>query len=350
MCIRDRSTGESLQNMKAALLALRCCVPAGATLTASFVHAEAPRPNASISACVHDGSSRPKGSPISAEQIAEFHRIKAMLKGCTSFYEAMAADGVQWDFQNNQALPGRIWEEATPPELRPLVSRDLTPKELRAARKACNVNAPRDLERPRVLIVLGVAAAGKSTIVPQVEKLLDIKLEDYVAVEGDALREAHCGWQEAISEDSSRGYKDMFDKYLKKHTKNLKNDLLREALNNRQNVLWPMVGKDTTATMVLVKTMKEHGFAVDLVGLVVGHKEACARSVNRAHQIGRWNWSGLDAWDDTYKTLTTLSDPATGVDRVLVFDNHNFGQIKLLYARTSTIASLQEAIAARRPM
>ena len=46
--------------------------------------------------------------------------------------------------------------------------------------------------------------------------MFDISLKDYVAIEGDALREYHQGWQTAVASDPSRGYRDMFDKDLKK--------------------------------------------------------------------------------------------------------------------------------------
>eukprot|EP00658_Telonema_sp_P-2_P006555 TRINITY_DN12482_c0_g1_i14.p1 TRINITY_DN12482_c0_g1~~TRINITY_DN12482_c0_g1_i14.p1 ORF type:complete len:143 (+),score=32.83 TRINITY_DN12482_c0_g1_i14:205-633(+) len=140
----------------------------------------------------------------------------------------------------------------------------------------------------------------------------------------------------------------MFDKHLKVHTKKLKNDILEEALLNHQNVLWPVVAKDTESMMALVNKFKAHGYGIDLVGLVVGPTEAAARSMNRAHQIGRWNRASEQGWENTYSTLVELCRQEFGIDRVVVYDNQDFGNVKLLYARTNTIQDLQQSVARRR--
>lgn len=284
---------------------------------------------------------------ITDEQVEQFHRIKLQLKDIKGLHEAMGVAGVQWDFKENRAVPGRVWFDKTPAELVPQVSRAFTPEEIQIARASCNMAAPRNQEVPRVLIVLGVPAAGKSTIQPQVERLFGIKLSDYVQVEGDLIREAHKGWNDAIGEDPSKGYKNMFDDYLKPITKPSKSALLQEALNNRQHLIWPVVAKDTVSMVKFVQKCQHYGYMVDLVGLVVGHNESVARAKNRAHQIGRWNKSTLEAWENTYESLASLCEPDIGIDRVLVFDNHDFGDTKLLYARTHTIPKLREAIRKR---
>jgi len=284
---------------------------------------------------------------ITDEQVEQFHRIKLQLKDIKGLHEAMDVAGVQWDFKEGRALPGRVWDDTTPPELIPQVSRAFSPDEIQVARHSCNMGAPRNQDVPRVLIVLGVPAAGKSTIQPQVETLFGIKLADYVTVEGDLIRDAHTGWNDAISNDPSKGYRDMFDKYLKPITKPSKEALLQEALNNRQHIIWPVVAKDTASMVKFVQKCQTYGYTVDLVGLVVGHKESTARAKNRAHQIGRWNKSTLSAWENTYESLASLCEPDIGVDRVLVFDNHDFGNTKLLYARTHTIPQLRDAIKKR---
>eukprot|EP00658_Telonema_sp_P-2_P006557 TRINITY_DN12482_c0_g1_i22.p1 TRINITY_DN12482_c0_g1~~TRINITY_DN12482_c0_g1_i22.p1 ORF type:complete len:354 (-),score=94.42 TRINITY_DN12482_c0_g1_i22:422-1483(-) len=326
MCIRDRYGMTRFVTMRKALLRLG---PAAAAISLSRA------------ACEDKPS-------ITADNIREFHRIKMMLRGCTSMEDAIRLEGVQWDFKNKCAIPGRIWVSNTPEDLKEQVSRPLNAEELRLARRMCNVTAPREVPNPRVLIVLGVAAAGKSTITAKIETLFDIKLKDYVAVEGDALREAHKGWTDAISRDTSLGYIDMFDKHLKVHTKKLKNDILEEALLNHQNVLWPVVAKDTESMMALVNKFKAHGYGIDLVGLVVGPTEAAARSMNRAHQIGRWNRASEQGWENTYSTLVELCRQEFGIDRVVVYDNQDFGNVKLLYARTNTIQDLQQSVARRR--
>ena len=64
---------------------------------------------------------------ITRDQIELFHRIKSQLRDIKSLHHAMAVSGVQWNFRESKAQPGRIWTDETPPELQELVDRELEP-------------------------------------------------------------------------------------------------------------------------------------------------------------------------------------------------------------------------------
>jgi len=285
----------------------------------------------------------PTEETLSQDHIREFHRIRDKCAKISSKDEAVA-NGMSWDFKHWTAVPGRVWHNETPPDVAQHVSRPFSEAECLDARKRFNMDAPKFVEAPRALIVAGVAAAGKSSIVPMVEAMFNINLNDYVQIEGDALREAHAGWDWAITRDKSVGYKDMFDKHFKQISKAKKTELMEEALAKRQNVLWPSVARDKAALLELVQRFTDMGYKVDLVGLVVGLHESETRSAVRGHDIGRWHTSDQASWDATYETIMTLCVPQNGVDRAVVYDNQDFGKPKILYARSYTLTDLGASI------
>lgn len=280
---------------------------------------------------------------LSEDHIRDFHRIRDKCSKISSKDEA-AANGMSWDFKNWTAIPGRVWHDETPADVATLVARPFSPAEVLDCRKRFNMDAPKHVAGPRALIVAGVAAAGKSSIVPKVEAMFNIDLNNYVQIEGDALREAHGGWDLAISQDKSVGYKDMFNKHFKKISKEKKTELMEEAFVNRQNVLWPSVARDKAALLKLIERFTEMGYKVDLVGLVVGLHESEVRSACRGHDIGRWHTSNQASWDQTYETIIALCDPQAGVDRAVIYNNQNFGNPKILYARSYTLTDLKASI------
>ena len=170
---------------------------------------------------------------LSEDHIRDFHRIRDKCSKISSKDEA-AANGMSWDFKNWTAIPGRVWHDETPADVATLVARPFSPvhhtepaialtlectqsqvsstlarrllsrtsptldrlhsqctidsiallsttsappthywptqAEVLDCRKRFNMDAPKHVAAPRALIVAGVAAAGKSSIVPKVSR------------------------------------------------------------------------------------------------------------------------------------------------------------------------------------
>eukprot|EP00756_Hemistasia_phaeocysticola_P004243 Hpha_TRINITY_DN12710_c0_g1::TRINITY_DN12710_c0_g1_i1::g.114115::m.114115 len=242
------------------------------------------------------------------------------------------AGNLWWD--GKRACPGRMWLDHMPEHLKALVGRPFTPEEIALVEADCRLHTAPSIKhvKPKVLYIVGPAGAGKSSIRPACEKLLDISLDDYVEIDGDDIRNRHMGWQQVLA-DMHVGYRDSMS-VLSKPVEALKKNIVNEAIRLRKNLVISQTGQNTEKFAKEAQKMHmAHDYIIDMVGLVVSMHEAGCRAINRSHENGRWHEPSWSKWNQIMKSIQYLMSERR-CDNCIIFDNENFEDPRLIYTRT----------------
>eukprot|EP01062_Namystynia_karyoxenos_P013891 TRINITY_DN14994_c0_g1_i1.p1 TRINITY_DN14994_c0_g1~~TRINITY_DN14994_c0_g1_i1.p1 ORF type:complete len:440 (+),score=110.02 TRINITY_DN14994_c0_g1_i1:76-1395(+) len=298
---------------------------------------------------------RPKTSKgdelLTAEQVKTYHQLLEGLSSITGLYDCVdhPCGNIYWDFKTRRCLPGRVWQDTMPQGVRAKVDRDFTQKEVEEIEHAINLHSAPSNDpgvEPRALFVVGPAAAGKSAVREKTEDMLQISLSDYVEIDGDEFREKHAGWMEVLKGDRTTGYKDALNVLLK-YTRALKKRVLSQAIAARKNILLPSTASNFEKLQAEVQSVREKGYRVDAIGLVVSYREARARGLNRAHENGRWNDTTTAKWDAAMRGILWIMEPENS-DWCIVFDNQDFCNPTTIFSRTHSLTFVQSVIASYR--
>eukprot|EP01065_Artemidia_motanka_P035724 TRINITY_DN4361_c0_g1_i1.p1 TRINITY_DN4361_c0_g1~~TRINITY_DN4361_c0_g1_i1.p1 ORF type:complete len:518 (+),score=179.31 TRINITY_DN4361_c0_g1_i1:51-1556(+) len=288
---------------------------------------------------------------LTAEQVKTYHHLLEGLQHIKGLHDCVdhPCGNIYWDFRTKRCLPGRVWHDHMPDHVKRLVDRPFQEAEVRQIEDAINLHSapsnPADVE-PRALFVIGPAAAGKSAVRTKTEDMLQISLSDYVEIDGDEFREKHAGWMTVLKGDRTAGYKDAL-KALLKHTRELKKRVLSEAISKRQNILLPSTASNFEKLQQEVQNVREKGYRVDVIGLVVSYREARARALNRAHENGRWNDGTMEKWNAAMEAICYFMEPEHS-DWCIVFDNEDFSNPSTIFSRTHSRSFVENVIKSYR--
>eukprot|EP01059_Diplonema_ambulator_P019603 TRINITY_DN331_c1_g1_i1.p1 TRINITY_DN331_c1_g1~~TRINITY_DN331_c1_g1_i1.p1 ORF type:complete len:346 (+),score=78.16 TRINITY_DN331_c1_g1_i1:100-1038(+) len=288
---------------------------------------------------------------ITEDQVKAYHALLAGLSSINGLHACVnhPCGNIYWDFKTKKCLPGRVWQDKMPEEVRKKVDRDFTPEEVKEIEDAIHLHSaptqPMDID-PRAIFVIGPAAAGKSAVRPKTEEMLQIKLDDYVEIDGDEFRNKHDGWMSVLNNDKTMGYREALNVLLP-YTRNLKKKFLKTAMANRRNIILPSTGSNLEKLKKEVEDVRAQGYRVDVIGLVVSYKEARARALNRAHENGRWNDGTWKKWESAMEAILYFMDPSRS-DMCIIFDNQDFLNPQTIYTRTQNQTFVEGIIDAYR--
>eukprot|EP00928_Gymnodinium_smaydae_P034358 TRINITY_DN24367_c0_g4_i1.p1 TRINITY_DN24367_c0_g4~~TRINITY_DN24367_c0_g4_i1.p1 ORF type:complete len:334 (-),score=67.74 TRINITY_DN24367_c0_g4_i1:79-1080(-) len=275
------------------------------------------------------------GAPASLPALDSIHGLRDATR---------AGAGVYWDFASNQARYGRKWHEHAPDDVREQLARDCNDAELQACRDATGIDrvAPAaEGEAPEVLIIIGPSGAGKSMVLPKAAEMFGVDLSKFAHVDGDDMRSCHTAWKEHIVNDTANGYLDAYDIYVaNKGNKDLKKKYSKECLKQRKNVIFPWTNIEQAA----LDLIKEMGYKVYILGLVISRAESDCRQKNRAEMNGRWADTPEKKWLVTMDHLSQLCDP-THSEKVLVFESTDVLNMQLVYTRGISGVEDQDSLA-----
>mmetsp|Transcript_13365 Transcript_13365/g.22571 ORF Transcript_13365/g.22571 Transcript_13365/m.22571 type:complete len:339 (+) Transcript_13365:129-1145(+) len=291
---------------------------------------------------------------VDVREFKVYHSVLQSLSSIKSCHEAVnhPSGNLAWDFGKNKSVPGRIWEKHAPEHLKASLSRPFTEEEKQAAKKVCRLTdvpcTPKG-RKPQAVFVLGPSGAGKSTLCKKGLKVLFTEPgqpnspEDFVEIDGDVLRLAHGGYQEAVA-DPHVGYKDLM-KLLGSSRKELKQEILKSALESRQNLLIPDTGMDEMKVEKMFNKLLKEGYEIHMIGLIISHAESCDRQINRAHETGRWPSKGLayDMWEQSLLTIKKYAQPHL-TRNAIVFDNTDFSNAFVIFSRSNTLEGVASAV------
>eukprot|EP01065_Artemidia_motanka_P035725 TRINITY_DN4361_c0_g2_i1.p1 TRINITY_DN4361_c0_g2~~TRINITY_DN4361_c0_g2_i1.p1 ORF type:complete len:473 (+),score=35.21 TRINITY_DN4361_c0_g2_i1:121-1539(+) len=281
---------------------------------------------------------------LTADQVNTYHKLLEGLQHIQGLHDCVdhPCGNIYWDFRTKRCLPGRVWKDKMPENVKAKVDRDFTQQEVSEIEHQIHLHSapsqPPEVE-PRALFVIGPAAAGKSAVRLKTEDMLQVKLSDYVEVDGDEFREKHRGWMDVLKGDRTTGYKDALNVLLK-YTRKLKKRVLEEAVKGRKNLLIPSTASNFDKLTAEVETVRSKGYRVDVVGLVVSYREARARALNRAHENGRWNDGTPEKWEAAMRAIIHFMEPESS-DWCIVFDNQDFNNPTTIFSRTHSLAFVE---------
>lgn len=243
-----------------------------------------------------------------------------------------AGAGVYWDFASGRAKVGRVWQQECPAKLRAELMRDCTEEELQACREATGIDrvqAASSGDTPICLVIIGPSGAGKSMALKKAAELFQIDLSKFAHVDGDDMRSCHKAWKECIVDDQSTGYLDAYDIYISNKTnKDLKKRYSKECLKARQNVIFPWTNIEEAA----LELMKEQGYRIYVLGLLISCAESDCRQKNRAETNGRWADTPAKKWLVTVEHLAKMCEPSSS-EKALVYDSTDVLNMRLVYSR-----------------
>eukprot|EP00931_Biecheleriopsis_adriatica_P096646 TRINITY_DN702_c0_g1_i1.p1 TRINITY_DN702_c0_g1~~TRINITY_DN702_c0_g1_i1.p1 ORF type:complete len:709 (-),score=147.55 TRINITY_DN702_c0_g1_i1:75-2144(-) len=250
-----------------------------------------------------------------------------------------AGAGYYFDFASGKAKPGRKWHKNAPESVRAELCRDISQEERKLCCEVSRIDKVQPVAEgssPVVLIIIGPSGAGKSMVLPKAAKFFGLDLNDFAEVDGDSMRGCHGGWKTHVVDDMANGYFDAYDIYITNKTnKGLKLHYLQETLNARKNVIYP----DTHVKKEDLALMKEKGYKVYTLGLLISCCESDCRQKNRAETNGRWSGTPMEKWEVTVKDVVKMC-AENNSDKALVYESTDVLNPRLVYARG--LAGVQE--------
>lgn len=180
--------------------------------------------------------------------------------------------------------------------------------------------------RPKALWIFGPPAVGKSSIADKISAELFGAPGNAVLVDGDDMRLAHAGFQQ-VAEHGFRNrvvHADAWEKFKKaKLTEKLKKEVMRTAMEQRQNLLIPDAGVCLERCREMLEELVNAGYDLHAVCMWAPEAQTWARGTARAATSGKvfnpqvyWpaihgalemgrHWhSMMQAGSDCYKAVT----------------------------------------------
>merc|ERR1719454_1057294 len=116
-------------------------------------------------------------------------------------------------------------------------------------------------------------------VLPKAAAMFGVNLAEFANVDGDDMRSAHTAWKTLVAEEPKNGYFDAYDIYItNKGNKDLKKKYSKECLKAKKNVIFPW----TSIEQAALDLIKEMGYDVYMLGLLISCAESDCRQKNRA--------------------------------------------------------------------
>jgi predicted kinase len=229
-----------------------------------------------------------------------------------------------------------VWKTVAdmPSDVKAAITRPYTAAELKNVRDIAGIDrvmtVPQD-QRPKLLMVIGPAGAGKSSCLRKACDMMNLDLETFVQIDGDEFRTAHGGYNEHIKQNLAVGYQGAF-KYVQANStwENLKHELKTEAVQKRKNLCW---GACSASKLKHVRKLPNfQDYDIYVLGLMVDWEEIYDRGHNRSELIGRGHKPNIKNWECALRDIVKLCDE-TMSKGCMVIENTDFAHPRVIYSR-----------------
>jgi len=211
----------------------------------------------------------------------------------------------------------RLWLKNLPRPWRALVTRPLNETEIEDMRVRAQITSAQPVEgrRPKLVLELGCAGAGKSSRVSECYERFGVEKLNLVLADGDLVRESHTELNsilninrgELLDRLQKEGHSSLFKVYSEQtksvpdsmlvgfqdcgewcysSSAGMKEQLAREALVSRKDFLLALTAAKTHYVQI-IKEAVDAGYEVHVAAFCVQPSTLLTRQVNRAHSTGR---------------------------------------------------------------
>eukprot|EP00435_Cladocopium_sp_Y103_P065044 s348_g26.t2 len=153
-------------------------------------------------------------------------------------------------------------------------------------------------------ILLGPSAAGKSTLLPQMEVP-----SGAVVMDGSIIRQVSETWQKALQIAKSHelaGLSNYFEKYFKPPMDKLKSDLLEESMRKGVNLIVPDTASNFEATTKMIQRLRAAGYHMRFAAVYGEEAEVLCRGQARASEEGK-EFTGKN-WRKSVEAILKLQE------------------------------------------
>jgi len=211
----------------------------------------------------------------------------------------------------------RLWLYTLPPVLRPAVTRPLNESEIQTLRVKSRISCATPVagRRPKLVIQMGCAGAGKSSRAAECYELFGVEESNIVLADGDLVRESHAELTAILDFDKKallqrlqdEGHSSMYKVYSEQtkdvpdgtpigfqdcgtwcyaSSAGMKEALAREALRDRKDVMLAVTAAKTVYVNI-IKDAVAQGYEVHVAAFLVRPSILLQRQVIRATGGGR---------------------------------------------------------------
>lgn len=187
-------------------------------------------------------------------------------------------------------------------------------------------------EQPQAILMMGGPGAGKSTLVDS----LPLKKADYVLAGPDEIKELLPEYRQGIE----RKDKNIAPK-VHSESRQVSIDLLTQTMSQRLNLLYDGTGANSSEYLLMIKTLHEQGYKVQLLMPYVQVNDALQRVRARAEQTGR----GVpeEQVRGIYGTIeTNFQKIAAQADEAALYDNRGTKPVLVWHKPSETVADLSK--------
>lgn len=210
---------------------------------------------------------------------------------------------------NESAKTFKVVKGQIPPEMMPNLKRDFTPEEIDAIFTRAGARTAPAMSKPAALWIFGPSAVGKSFITGAKAAAHFGVMQNAVVIDGTEFREVHAGFQAVTIHGQENGllHGDAWTIFKSNALEagagkvTLKMQLMRKALQQRQNLIIPDCCNNPTRLQKLVDEVRAEGYAMHAVCLWAPLSVTQIRGEERSVREGKL-WTAKD-----YTTSTTGS-------------------------------------------
>eukprot|EP00928_Gymnodinium_smaydae_P057629 TRINITY_DN40848_c0_g1_i1.p1 TRINITY_DN40848_c0_g1~~TRINITY_DN40848_c0_g1_i1.p1 ORF type:complete len:379 (+),score=72.17 TRINITY_DN40848_c0_g1_i1:49-1185(+) len=198
------------------------------------------------------------------------------------FAEKVPEHSLTIRISEDEALLAALSDAGDPIDFTASPFRKLTEAEWQGALAACRVigsSAAPAREAPKALYVMAPSAGGKTSVCTKFAASYGINLDEAVRADGAMFREYHKQY-DLVCENGKANNGLWYNAWsaAKKVVQNSKKDVIRQAVENKQDLVISDTGSDTAASAA--KLMAD-GYSTHVLGIHADPKEICARGVAR---------------------------------------------------------------------
>eukprot|EP00434_Breviolum_minutum_P019645 symbB.v1.2.017326.t1/scaffold1351.1/size123844/6 len=166
------------------------------------------------------------------------------------------------------------------------------------------------LEKPlrldgEALVLLGPSAAGKSTLLPQMQVP-----SGALVVDGGLVRQVSASWRKGLDLAKSRelaGFSDFFEKYFKTPMDELKSTILEDSVRwaeKHVNLIVPDTASNFSATTKMIEKLRAAGYQMRFAAVYGDEEVLKSRGQARASEEGK-QFTGKN-WQSSVQAILKL--------------------------------------------
>ena len=163
-----------------------------------------------------------------------------------------------------------------------------TEEELHEAYLASGYYSAKKANKKAAMWLIGPSACGKSTLAPKAAKWTGMDVEGYVTIDGEVFRDAHQGYQKAITEGHQHGCV-WWNAYLgiRENINEEKQLLLERARNDGKHLMIPSTCLRRSQCVDVAEDLVKAGYQIHIVGVFGNKATIVERGRKRAMNQGK---------------------------------------------------------------